>query len=76
MIVKDVLSLLFFKGEKHEEKYIYSLIFYGCFKQLIASVMKKVGSHGDHQGVLLACQDEILAIIGYHLDKYLSKSGK
>ena len=39
----------------------------------IASVTKKVGSHGDHRGVLLDCQDEK---IGYHASKYLSKPSK
>ena len=39
----------------------------------IASVAKKVGSHGDYRGVLLDCQDEK---IGYHASKYLSKPSK
>ena len=33
-----------------------------CFQQAI-KVLKKVGSHGDYQGVLLACWDEQT---GYH----------
>ena len=38
-------------------------------KQLLASVLRKVGSQGDHRGVLLACQDEK---IGYNKIKNLS----
>ena len=48
MIVKDVLCLLFLKDERYVKN-----------KQLNkALVLKKVGSHGDHREVLLACQDE------------------
>ena len=35
-----------------------------------------MGSHGDHRGVLLACQDEKWAVIGYHSSKHLSKPSK
>ena len=41
--------------------------------KLIASILKKMGSHDDHGGILLACQDEI---IGYHSSNYLSKPSK
>ena len=46
-----------------------------CFQQVINSfdIEKKMGSHGDHRRVLLACQDES---IGYHSSKNLSKLSK
>ena len=43
------------------------------FYQAIASVLKRMSSHGDHWGVLLACQDEKT---GYHSSMYLRKPRK
>ena len=39
-------------------------------------MLKKVGSHGDNRGVLLACEDEKIGYLGYYSSKYLSKPRK
>ena len=64
------------KGHYDGKNFLWAnLLWINVFnKQLISSVLKKMGSHGDHRGVLLACQGEKMSYHRLsHSSKYLSK---